>query len=64
MNALYVDLAFGGKKEVKKMCREKDVEENKRKMGENIAYVEKMFYLCTRNRKDGGIAQLVRAHDS
>ena len=43
---------------------EKDVEENKRKMGENIAYVEKMFYLCTRNRKDGGIAQLVRAHDS
>ena len=23
-----------------------------------------MYYLCTRNQDDGGIAQLVRAHDS
>lgn len=27
-------------------------------------WVRKKVYLCTRKQKDGGIAQLVRAHDS
>ena len=26
--------------------------------------LRKMYYLCTRNQDNGGIAQLVRAHDS
>ena len=35
-----------------------------RKNGNFFWWNENNAYLCNRKRKDGGIAQLVRAHDS